>query len=99
MTASNVPVLSLQGLMSPRPNARDQSLSPIPMEVMASTDTLFVSNLLPQLQGITVQKEDVIDHGSDDISMGSGHRLSMGGGRLSMGGQGGPHFVDRDDQK
>ena len=71
-TVSNVPALSLQDLMSPRPNGHDQVFSPIPMECRASAETLYVSNLLPQLETIRVDKhEEIRENESDDISMGS----------------------------
>merc|ERR1712098_615134 len=71
----NVPVLSLQDLMSPRPNGDRLSLSPIPLECRDSVDTLLVSNLLPQFQDITVENND--GQRSGGVSMRASSRFAM----------------------
>merc|ERR1719474_1970684 len=74
-TAPNVPALSLQDLMSPRPNGDRFSFSPIPLECRDSVDTLLVSNLLPQFQGITVENNDGGTSGG--VSMRASSRFAM----------------------
>merc|ERR1719474_1754543 len=74
-TAPNVPVLSLQDLMSPRPNGDRFSFSPIPLECRDSVDTLLISNLLPQFQGITVENNDGGTSGG--VSMRASSRFAM----------------------